>query len=77
MTDDFEWDRAKAAANFKKHGVKFEHAALAFEDPFALIEIDERSLPPDGPGSRRHFGGRVHRTGGAFLHYFCALGDRL
>ena len=41
MTDDFEWDRAKAAANFKKHGVKFEHAVIAFEDPFALVELDE------------------------------------
>jgi uncharacterized DUF497 family protein len=41
MPDDFEWDRAKAAANYKKHGVRFEHAALAFEDPFALIELDD------------------------------------
>ena len=41
MTDGFEWDRAKAAANFKKHGVKFEHAVIAFEDPFALVELDE------------------------------------
>jgi uncharacterized protein len=41
MTDDFEWDRTKAAANHKKHGVRFEHAVLAFEDPFALVELDE------------------------------------
>jgi len=41
MTDDFEWDRTKAAANYKKHGVRFEHAVLAFEDPFALVELDE------------------------------------
>ena len=39
--DDFEWDQAKAAANYKKHGVRFEHAVGAFEDPFALIELDE------------------------------------
>jgi uncharacterized DUF497 family protein len=41
MTDDFEWDRTKAAADYKKHGVRFEHAVLAFEDPFALIELDD------------------------------------
>jgi uncharacterized DUF497 family protein len=41
MTDDFEWDRTKAAANYKKHGVRFEHAVLAFEDPFAVVELDE------------------------------------
>jgi len=39
--DDFEWDQAKAAANYKKHGVRFEHAVGAFEDPFALLELDE------------------------------------
>ena len=41
MADDFEWDRTKAAANYKKHGVRFEQAVLAFEDAFALIELDE------------------------------------
>src|SRR5260221_11804187 len=41
MTDDFEWDRTEAAANYKKHGVRFEHAVLAFEDPFAVVELDE------------------------------------
>ena len=41
MTDDFEWDRTKAAANYKKPGVRFEHVVLAFEDPFALVELDE------------------------------------
>jgi uncharacterized protein len=37
----FEWDRAKADANFKKHGVRFEDAIIAFDDPFALIAFDE------------------------------------
>jgi uncharacterized protein len=41
VADGFEWDRAKAAANYKKHGVRFEHAVAAFDDPFALIEIDD------------------------------------
>jgi uncharacterized DUF497 family protein len=37
----FEWDDDKAAANFKTHKVRCEHAAEAFEDPFALIERDD------------------------------------
>lgn len=40
---DFEWDDAKAAANFRKHGVTFEQAAYAFRDPFAVEWIDERA----------------------------------
>ena len=32
----FQWDDIKAAANYAKHGVKFEAARVAFEDPFAL-----------------------------------------
>jgi uncharacterized DUF497 family protein len=34
----FEWDRAKAATNVKKHGISFETAARVFADPFVLIE---------------------------------------
>jgi len=41
MTDDFEWDRTKAAANYEKHRVRFEHAVLAFDDVFALVEYDD------------------------------------
>jgi hypothetical protein len=41
QSDAFEWDDAKAAANFKKHKVRFEHAAEACEDPYALIELDD------------------------------------
>ena len=36
----FEWDARKAASNFRKHGIRFEEAALAFDDPFALSEQD-------------------------------------
>jgi uncharacterized DUF497 family protein len=39
--DDFEWDDAKAAANFAKHGVTFEGACEAFNDPFALNWEDD------------------------------------
>jgi len=43
MQDDkFEWDDTKAAENFVKHGVTFEHARLAFADRFAVGELDDR-----------------------------------
>lgn len=36
----FEWDDKKAESNFRKHGIRFEEAALAFNDPFAVSEQD-------------------------------------
>jgi uncharacterized DUF497 family protein len=36
----FEWDPVKAAANLAKHGVSFEEAATAFQDPPARIHAD-------------------------------------
>ena len=39
---EFEWDDAKAAENFRKHGVSFEFAAAAFRDPFGIEWIDDR-----------------------------------
>jgi uncharacterized DUF497 family protein len=40
MNIRFEWDPAKAAANFRKHGVSFDLATRAFADPFSLSEQD-------------------------------------
>ena len=39
-TDDFEWDDDKAASNATKHGITFEMATLAFDDPFAIEDFD-------------------------------------
>ena len=36
----FAWDTAKAIANFRKHGVRFEESMAVFEDPRATA--DER-----------------------------------
>jgi uncharacterized DUF497 family protein len=36
----FEWHDGKAASNRIKHGVSFEEAITAFDDPFALIAPD-------------------------------------
>ena len=38
----FEWDDAKAEANWRAHGVAFHQAIQAFRDPFALERIDDR-----------------------------------
>jgi uncharacterized DUF497 family protein len=38
---EFEWDRSKANANRKKHGVDFEQAAEVFRDPLAVTIADE------------------------------------
>ena len=38
----FDWDPAKAHRNFEWHKVTFEAATGAFDDPFALDEIDDR-----------------------------------
>jgi len=44
----FEWDPAKAAANFKAHGVSFEEAVTVFQDPLAKVHSD-----PDHSQSER------------------------
>jgi len=36
----FEWDEDKAESNFRKHGIRFEEAVYAFDDPFAIVEQD-------------------------------------
>lgn len=42
MSNGFEWDPAKAAANYAGHGVHFETATRVFEDPFAIELLDDR-----------------------------------
>jgi uncharacterized DUF497 family protein len=39
----FEWDEAKNRRNLLKHRVRFETAALAFDDPFAVTQRDDSS----------------------------------
>ena len=42
----FEWDRQKEAANQAKHGIIFEQAITAFDDPFALVAPDPAHSTP-------------------------------
>jgi len=39
-----EWDAAKAASNFRKHGVSFEEAATSLLDPLALAMEDDSAV---------------------------------
>jgi uncharacterized DUF497 family protein len=36
----FGWDKRKAAANLRKHGVSFDEAATAFDDPLGAYYPD-------------------------------------
>lgn len=38
----FEWDKTKATANFKKHKVSFDEASTVFSDPLAHVFDDEK-----------------------------------
>ena len=42
MNESFEWDEAKAAENYAKHGVSFETAIEVFRDSFAIERLDDR-----------------------------------
>ena len=39
---EFEWNDAKAEANWRRHGVRFELAATVFSDPLAIERVDDR-----------------------------------
>jgi uncharacterized DUF497 family protein len=41
MNVSFEWDRDKATANIRRHGVSFDEAATVFDDPLAVTFNDE------------------------------------
>jgi uncharacterized protein len=42
MKLEFEWNKAKAEANFRRHGVSFDLAKTVFSDPFAIERLDDR-----------------------------------
>lgn len=65
----YEWDRAKAAANLRKHGIAFTEAATVFLDPLALTFRD-----PDHSVGEARFVTIGHSTAGQLL--FVAHLDR-
>ena len=36
----YEWDEDKNAANYRKHGVRFEEASTVFSDPMSIVFKD-------------------------------------
>jgi uncharacterized DUF497 family protein len=42
MKLEFEWHKAKAEANLRRHGVSFDLAKTVFKDPFAIERVDDR-----------------------------------
>lgn len=38
----FDWDAQKSQLNFDKHGIQFQLAIRAFDDPHYIEEIDDR-----------------------------------
>jgi len=36
----FEWDKAKAQSNYRKHGVSFKAATQVFNDPLSVTKQD-------------------------------------
>ena len=42
---NFEWDPAKAEANYGKHGVRFAESLPVFDDPYAITVTDDESDP--------------------------------
>jgi uncharacterized protein len=43
----FEWDAAKANANFRNHGVRFEESKAVFDDPYAITIADDEADPSE------------------------------
>ena len=41
MSVHFEWDKRKAEANLRKHGISFDEASTVFDDPLAAIFDDD------------------------------------
>ena len=66
---DFEFDRAKSAANLEKHGIDFTDAQALWSDPDRL-EIPARSL--DEPRTQV-----VGRIGNVVWSAFTMRGDRI
>ena len=69
----FEWDREKAAANLRKHGVSLEEAATVFGDPLARTYED----PDASEAERRELTFGVSRAGRRLVVAHCDRGDRL
>lgn len=78
MTQRFEWDEVKAAANLRKHGVPFEEAASVFSDPLAYTfgdpdhSVGEQRLLTFGFSQLGHLLAVVHAERGRAIRIISA-----
>lgn len=72
MVVEYEWDPAKAAANLKKHKVRFSDAALSLEDPLARTVAD-----PDTAGEERHICLGADPAGHVLVTVFTPRGKKI
>ena len=73
MQDEgFEWDDEKAAANIANHGIGFEIARLAFNDPDGIDDLDDRD---DYGEERCNWHGLVN--GRVLVVTYCVRGPRI
>lgn len=72
---NYDWDRAKAARNLRKHGVTFEEAGSVFGDPLAYTFPD----PDHSQGEERQltFGLSINRRILAVSHIEHRKGIRI
>jgi len=74
----FEWDRRKAVANLRKHGVAFVEAATVFGDPLAvtindpLHSAEEDRFVTIGESNRRRILVVVHADRGERIRMITA-----
>lgn len=68
----YEWDPAKASANFGKHRIRFADAALSLEDPAARTMAD-----PDSEGEARFVCLAADPMGRVLVTVFTVRGHRV
>jgi uncharacterized DUF497 family protein len=74
----FEWDRAKAEANRRKHRVTFDEAVSVFYDPLSATFLDPGSSPTEerlitlGRSSRQRLLVVVHTEQGETIRIISA-----
>ncbi len=69
----FVWDRDKAAANLRKHGVDFEEGATTFGDPLSLTIRD----PDHSVGEERWLLVGESRAGRLLVVAYTERGDEI
>jgi uncharacterized DUF497 family protein len=73
MDLQFEWDEAKALANFHNHGVDFDEAKTVFGDPHSVTIFDD----PHSAEEERFIDIGFSTTGRLLVVVYTERGDRI